>query len=322
MRWRTALSTTAAVGLLSMGIALPAHGALTTYCLGTAADVTVPGDLVVRADQSCDLSGVTVTGNVTVRAGADLIAQGSTFDGNLRVQEDAYLDAKGSTIAGKLVLRSAYGAYVEDGAVAGRTDAQESGFLYSLGSEHSARIVAASGETYLDGSVVRGDVITTDEHLTDVYDSWITGDLSVTDAAEGGLLCTSEVDGDLSYAGSGGVVQISAGAPVGPCGVSYVGGDVALTDNTDGVLISSTIVRGDLRCDGNDPAPTGTDNRVRGASEGQCAELAAPADTSGGARLAPQQVDDRRDGVLEKAGARAAEGEREAAAAGSARIGG
>ena len=99
----------------------------------------------------------------------------------------------------------------------------------------------------------------------------------MTGAAEGGLLCTSEVDGDLSYAGSGGVVQISAGAPVGPCGVSYVGGDVALTDNTDGVLISSTIVRGDLRCDGNDLAPTGTDNRVRGASEGQCAELAAPA---------------------------------------------
>ena len=139
MRWRTALSTTAAVGLISMGIALPAHGALTTYCLGTAADCDRPrGTWFVRADQACDLSGVTVTGNVTVRAGADLIAEGSTFDGNLRVQEDAYLDSKGSTIAGKLVLRSAYGAYVEDGAVDGRTDAQESGFLYSLGSEHGA----------------------------------------------------------------------------------------------------------------------------------------------------------------------------------------
>lgn len=321
MRWRTALSTTAAVGLISMGIALPAHGALTTYCQGTAADVTVPGDLVIRADQACDLSGVTVTGNVTVRAGADLIAEGSTFEGSLRVQEDAYLDSKGSTIAGSLVLRSAYGAYVEDGAVDGRTDAQESGFLYSLGSEHSAWVVAASGETYLDGSVVRGSVTTTDEHLTDVYDSWITGDLSVTGAAEGGLLCTSEVDGDLSYTGNAGLVQIGADAPVGPCGVSYVGGDVALTDNTDDVVISNAIIRGDLRCEGNDPAPTGEDNRVRGAAEGQCAELAASADASGRSRIAPQQVDDRRDGVLEKVGARTAEGEREAAAAGSAGIG-
>lgn len=143
----------------------------------------------------------------------------------------------------------------------------------------------------------------------------------MTGAAEGGLLCTSEVDGDLSYTGNGGLVQIGADAPVGPCGVSYVGGDVALTDNTDDVVISNAIIRGDLRCEGNDPAPTGEDNRVRGAAEGQCAELAASADASGRSRIAPQQVDDRRDGVLEKVGARTAEGEREAAAAGSAGIG-
>ena len=286
MRWRTALSTTAAVGLLSMGIALPARRGADHVLPGHRCRRDRPRDLVVRADQSCDLSGVTVTGDVTVRAGADLIAEGSTFDGNLRVQEDA-IDAKGSTIAGKLVCAppTAPTSRTAPSLAHRRPGAR---FLYSLGSEHSARVVAASGETYLDGSVVRGDVITTDEHLTDIYDSWITGDLSVTGAAEGGLRAParSTATSATRAAGSGADQRRRTS---GPCGVSYVGGDVALTDNTDGVLISSTIVRGDLRRDGNDPASTGTDNRVRGASEGRCAELAAPADTFGGARLAPSR---------------------------------
>ena len=55
--------------------------------------------------------------------------------------------------------------------------------------------------------------------------------------------------------------------------VNYFGGNVTISDNVGGVDVTGNIVRGDLTGEGNDPAPTGDDNRVRGEAGGQFAEL-------------------------------------------------
>ena len=84
-----AIAGVAAAGMLT---ATSASADLVTRCSGTAGDVTVPGDLVVPAGQTCDLTGTTVDGDVRVRAGADLIGEDVTVTGDIVGAADAYLD--------------------------------------------------------------------------------------------------------------------------------------------------------------------------------------------------------------------------------------
>jgi hypothetical protein len=57
-------------------------------------------------------------------------------------------------------------------------------------------------------------------------------------------------------------------------------GDVQAFDNDCGLLIADNVIDGNLQCHGNDPPPTGGNNRVSGNKEDQCANL-APEDASG-----------------------------------------
>jgi hypothetical protein len=63
------------------------------------------------------------------------------------------------------------------------------------------------------------------------------------------------------------------------------------------VDVTDNIIRGDLTGSGNDPAPTGADNRVRGEASGQFAELAPAARTMSAQSSTQdhqQELDDKR----------------------------
>src|SRR5699024_9935741 len=80
----------------------------------------------------------------------------------------------------------------------------------------------------------------------------------------GTAVCASEIDGATTFTGNENV-QLGTGAGIIDCeDGNYFGDDVTVSDNTGAVDVSGNIIRGDLTGEGNDPAPTGSDNRVRG----------------------------------------------------------
>ncbi|MGO1972814.1 MAG: hypothetical protein ACTH2Q_07630 [Propionibacteriaceae bacterium] len=280
MRTSTTARIIAAIGVgtlaLGFGAALPAQGALTTYCEGVAADVTVPNDLVVAKDQSCDLTNVTIKGDVTVRAGASLLTDGVSVSGKLTASQDAYADLVAASVAGDVVLAKAYGAYVDNSTVGGDTISRRAGFLYSEGSEHQGALRSNMGTTYLNSAVVGGPVVTSGDVVSDLDDTWVKGNLTVRKAELGSLICSSEVDGNTVLTGNGGSLWVGLDAAGEDCGSAYFGGALSVKENTADTVISNAIVRGNLNCLDNDPAPVGENNRVRGKALNQCEDLPAP----------------------------------------------
>lgn len=310
-----ALSTLA---LASAGVAVGAGTAtagLTTYCDGDASDVTVTGDLVVAKGTSCVLDSVTVEGQVRVQAGGDLLITDSSFGDRVVVAADGYFDATGSDIAGNVVSQGGYGVYLDDtaveGAFQGRAAEGADPFLYSYDSSIGGKLNVEQGLVHLQTVTVGGAMTSEGTLYTDVIDSTIARGLTVSGNAEGTSVCGSEVDGDATFTGSSGV-QIGTGGALVDCeDGNYFGSDVTVSDNTDGVDVSSNIIRGSLAGEGNDPAPTGDDNRVRGEVGGQFTDLApakqklrtfsAQGTTEQHASTLEQKRDDRRAGAEEQA---------------------
>lgn len=265
-----------------------AHADLTTSCVGEAGEVTVPGDLVVPAGESCTLDGTTVEGQVTVRKGANLVVTNGTFKGKVIVQADGYLDLTDSTVEDRVSSRGAYGTYVSGSDLAGYTETGAGElvpFLYAEGASVDGSVVANKGEVYLSDSTLK-TVRATDVVYADVVNSTVAGQLEVSNAEFGSNVCASEVDRDATFDGNAGV-QLGSGALFGECtgGANYFGGNVTISNSTQGVELNDNIVSGNLSGEGNDPAPTGADNRVRGDLEGQFADLQPAASTL--ARKAP-----------------------------------
>lgn len=271
------LATAAGV---TVGAAPASAAPLTTRCDGQAGPVTVPGDLVVPAGRSCALNGTVILGAVRVAAGADLLLDQVRIEGPVAIRADGYLDAYESSLRGVVRAREAYGVVLDASSAGagfsgrGAGDPYTGGFFFSQDSEIGGDLDVRDGEVYLAGSAVRGSVTSVDNTYTDVLDSTLTGDITVTNNSEGGAFCASEVDGDALYQRNAGLLQLGGDGPLADCdGVNYWGGDVAVSDNIGGVLVSGNIVRGDLSGAGNDPAPTGEDNRVRGQLAGQFVDL-------------------------------------------------
>jgi len=269
-----------AAALAAAGLAATAgsaNAALTTYCEGDASSVTVPGDLVVAEGASCVLTDVTIEGEVRVQAGADLLVTDSSVGGQVAVQGDGYFDASGSEIAGDVVSHGGYGVYLDESGVEGSYDglAAEgaSPFLYSYDSSIAGGLSVAQGLVHLSGNTVGGDVTSENSEFTDIIDSTLAGDLTVSGATEGATFCAGEVDGDAVFSGNGGVQLGTGGQKITCEGATYFGGDVTAADNTEGVDVTDTIIRGGLTGEGNDPAPTGSENRVRGELGGQFVDL-------------------------------------------------
>jgi hypothetical protein len=273
----TILSATALAAAGIAATAGSASAALTTRCDGEASSVTVPGDLVVAKDKSCVLTDVTIQGEVRVQAGADLLVTDSSVGGRVVVQGDAYFDATGTEIAGNVVSNGGYGVYLDESSVAGNYQGRAAEgadpFLYSYDSSIDGRVTVAQGLVHLRTVTVGGAVTSENSEFTDIIDSTLSRDLTVTGATEGTTFCGGEVDGAATFTGNAGVQLGTGGALVQCEGTSYFGGDVTVSDSTGGVDVTNTIVRGDLTGEGNDPAPTGSDNRVRGTLGGQFEDL-------------------------------------------------
>lgn len=298
-RSAVALSTLA---LASAGLALgagSASAALTTYCDGDASGVTVPGDLVVAKDISCVLTDVTIEGEVRVQTGGDLLVTDTSVTERVVVQGDAYFDATGATIGGNVVSNGGYGVYLDastvGGSYVGRAGEDAEPFLYSYDTAVDGRVTVAQGLVHLQTVTVGGHLTSENSLYTDIIDSTVSRDLTVTSAIEGTALCGSEVDGVATYTGNAGV-QIGTGGALIDCeDANYLGGDLTISDSTDGVDVTDNIIRGDLAGSGNAPAPTGSDNRVRGEAGGQFVEL-APAAATMSARSSTQDHQQELDG--------------------------
>lgn len=299
--------------------AATAHAELTTSCVGEAGAVTVPGDLVVPAGESCTLDGTTVEGQVTVRKGANLVVTNGTFKGKVIVQADGYLDLTDSTVEDRISSRGGYGTYVSGSNLAGYTETGAGDlvpFLYAETATVNGSVVAKKGEVYLAGSSA-GTVRATDVVYADVINSTLTGKLEVSNASYGSNVCASEVDRDATFEGNAGV-QLGSGSLFGDCtgGSNYFGGNVTINNSTQGVQVNGNIVRGNLAGEGNDPAPTGADNRVRGTMEGQFANLSAPAKSFSAQKAGA----DHSDKTAQKAAKRKAAATSAANAAGDANL--
>ncbi|WP_026875934.1 hypothetical protein [Jiangella gansuensis] len=276
MRYRKIALTTAAAGLMAIGFAAPSQASLTTFCDGVAADVTVPGDLVVAAGKSCELTNVTVNGNVTVRADANLLLDGATVNGNVRVLANGFADVVGTEVTGNTVLNGAYGAYTEGSTLASNVTATDSGFFYSVDSSHARNVTSTNGETFIESGWVTRNLATTGDTLTDVYDTVVEGTVAVTAAEQGSVFCLSEVDGNATFSGNGEILQIGASAPLTGCGFNVFGGDLNVTDNTGEAYVSDNVVRGALTCSGN-ASLVADNNRVRGEENCEASAAAAAA---------------------------------------------
>lgn len=323
MKFRAALAaSTLATGWL-VAAAAPAYADLVTYCEGTGGAVTVPNDLVVPAGKTCWLDGTSIQGNVTVERSANLVITDGTIEGNARANADGYLDATGSTIAGRVRVANGYGAYF-DGSELGKgvvaNGANADSFLYAFDSAVAGNVRGIVGEILLDGVTAGGSVAGKGTVYVDVYDSTIARSLTVTGNENGAVICASEVDGNASYRDNSVGLQIGADGPLTTCaGPSYFGRNLDVSDNTGSIVVSDNIIRGDLSGTGNDPVPTGENNRVRGTVSGQFEDLSAPASASGPTRTlaaAPDHADELDAQVEERrSGARA-----EADAAGKAQL--
>lgn len=300
-----ALVAAAAPAVATNASSPPEPTGLVTVCVGVADPVVIPGDLRVPAGESCVLDGTTVVGDADVRAGAKLVLQANaTVGGDVLARKDAYLEVSSGEVGGESQFRQAYGGFFS-GATLNAVDARNSGFVYALDSQQTDQL-SVNTETVFESAWVEGDVDTRGGVLTDLEDTVVTGDLSVRRSQAGALICGSEIDGAvLLSGGEGGVVQLGAG-PQATCSLNVFGADVRLNGNTSeaGVHIGGNVIRGDLACSDNDPEPTGADNRVRGQSTGQCAELSAAGgdsdirgtDSRAKQRAATEQLIDERSG--------------------------
>lgn len=290
-RW-TSLAVVAltAVAVGAFAFASPAAAGLVTSCTGEASDVTVPGDLFVPAGESCELTNVTINGNTTVRAGANLVLHASTLNGNLTIQSDGFANAIGTRVTGTTRLNSAFGAYTENSTLGGNATVTGAGFFYSLGSSLQG-VTSTNGETYLESVRLARTLTTTGDLLTDVHNSVILGNVNVTGAVMGSVVCISEVDGNASVSGSGGVVQVGSSAPLSGCGFNVFGANLAMTDNTGPSYVADNVVRGSLVCTGNSPATVGSSTRVRGGVSGECSSPAASALDDASSDVADRKVD-------------------------------
>ncbi|UFU06353.1 hypothetical protein [Ruania halotolerans] len=323
-----ALTTTALIVSTALLTAAPASAALTTRCVGEGGAVTVPGDLVVPAGQACVLTGTTVTGDVRVAPGADLIADQVTVEGRIVGAADAYVELVDSSVAGELVLRDAFGGLVEDSAVQGRvlvrqTDAAAATFAVVIGADLSGDLVARGGEVFVDQSEITGSVNSRDSRYTDLYASFVDGDVRVLGTSEGSLMCQTTVQGVGVLRDNTGLVQVGSDGPAYPCaGGSYWGGNVTAAGNTGGVYVNDVIVNGRLSLQQNSPvAQVGAAISVREGIVGDYAEWNDASALERGARGAQQEQSPRVDALQDRIDERKQQAQTDADRAGAADIG-
>jgi hypothetical protein len=312
------MSIVAAANLVAVGlVAAPSQAQDVSLCSGTAENFTIAGDLAVPAGASCNLINVTVTGDVVVRADANLALDASTVGGDLTIRSNGFVAATESTVQGTTALRQAFGL-ATDHAELGGLDARNSEFVFSEATRHG-EVFSRNGQTVILAGWVEGDLRTNGDLLTDVDDTVVTGGFTVNQAETGTVICRSEIDGETVLRNSGGLIQLGDEAPVLGCEFNVFADRVVLRDNAAQIRISDNVIRGDLVCTGNDPVPTGADNRLRGRGIGDCADL-APVGLGLARALTPTTIDSRTAPMRAQIEVRSASAAAAAAAAGPANL--
>jgi hypothetical protein len=300
---------------VSMALAAPTASAdLVTYCVGEGGAVTVPGDLFVPPGESCSLDGTTVTGNVRVAAGSDLVVQGGKFNHEVQVASGGYFDATNTTIDGQIVLApGGFGVFLRD-VTTGKVTIQpkggetREGFVFLEHVTVNGDVMSSVGEVRFDtGSQITGNVSTTGTFYTDVRDSFVDGTLSVTNNAEGSVVCGSAVQGSSTFTGNQGGVQLGPnGALAGCASGGYFGRDVSVSNTSGPVRVDDNIINGKLMFSANNPMATvAPNNRIRGGITGEhqapaaASALAAP----GRSTATDQRAQERRAQALQAAAA-------------------
>ena len=284
---RTALAGLAAACLVAVGNITPANAQITSFCSGIAGPVTVPGDLIVRANDFCVLEGTVVNGNTTVRAGASLLTSGATLNGRVTGQFDSYVELTESTVADRVVLRDAFGllavdSMLNENVAVNTVDPQAPpGAVLLIGTTVQGNINANVGAVWIGDSRLSGRVNGNAVDFVDLVNTVLEGNLSVTGAGQGSVVCDSEIYGTATYTSNSEIIQLGGDTLVAGCvGANYWHGSVSIDDTSGDVVVSNNIIRLDLSGEGNDPQPVGEGNRVRGQTSGQFADLAAPASTA------------------------------------------
>jgi hypothetical protein len=298
----------AASALATVSVVLVAPSAnadLVTHCVGTGGAVTVPGDLLVPAGESCTLEGTTVTGNVRVAAGSNLIVTGGTFNGEVRVAGDGYFDATDTTVTGQVVLAAGgFGVFmreVESGRVIiqPRGTAPIEGFLFVEQSTINGTVTSGVGEFALTNTQVTGNVSTNGAYYTDLTDSFVDGTLSVTNNEVGSVVCGSAIHNQATFTGNQGGVQLGPNGHLDSCATgSYFARDVMISSTTGRTVIDDNIINGRLVLETNTPiAEVAENNRIRGGIVGDHTEpaasrfaTAAPRDATAGTRAADRRT--------------------------------
>jgi hypothetical protein len=309
----TLATMTAAITTGVLVGAAPATADLVTYCIGTGGAVTVPNDLYVPPNESCDLAGTTITGNVSVAAGANLVVANGRVSGDVRIAGNGYFDASSSVVSGQVVLAAGgYGVYLRD-AQSGTITVRPKGsttvdsFLFVEGSTVAGGVTAGAGDVRIDqGTQIEGNVNSSGTYYTDVHDSFLDGTLQVLNSATGSVVCGSAVRGKATFAGNLGGVQLGPNGGLDSCASGgYFGRDVSVTNTSGGVTVDDNIIDGVLTATGNTPVATIADNnRIR---RGVVTDPPAAAARSAARPVTPRDADDtakaeeRRTGAVQEA---------------------
>ncbi len=226
--------------------------------------ITVPGGA------TCTLERVFVRGNVVVEPGGSLLASRLRVRGNLVIGADGMLVTSRVGVKGNL--------QVDEG---GTLDAYRTAVLGNLQTDEAQAV-------RIERSVVRGDVQLVKTRSSPaggpngICGSRVGSDLQVEEGtAPVEIGCGELRDERNAIGGNLQVADHEIAGTAGETAVSLVGnrvrGNLQVVDNAAGsgdIELSLNRVRQDLRCVDNQPAPIGSDNRVGGDAEGQCAGLA------------------------------------------------
>jgi hypothetical protein len=262
--------------LAALTAAAPAAGAAGNrdpqVCEGTLGGGVVNGDLVVLSNTGCRLIGTVVRGDVRVEREAAFDTEGARIAGNLWIGELSYGEFRDTRVGGNVEIRGSSATLdMFNGAIGGRVVVADAERINLLGTtvEGSVRF-ERSRLIIAHGARIGGQITVNDVEFAAIVESWVGGNVTIARATEETRICNSRLRGNTVVEQNTRRVTIGGGNPALRCGGSTFDGNLRLLENTGGGTVVGNIVRNNLVCRDNDPAPTGSDNRVGGRNQGQC----------------------------------------------------
>jgi hypothetical protein len=121
-----------------------------------------------------------------------------------------------------------------------------------------------SGVVNIRDSYIAGNVISTGGAVRLLGGVTVKGNLQITGAQEGSGFVgdNNRIEGVVQYQGNAGYFTAHNGT---------IGGGIRIENNTGGAsVVGNAVQAGGLVCRGNDPPPTGFDNKITGEKVDQC----------------------------------------------------